>query len=127
MGRPSLGRQARVINGFTKITKEEEEWLEQAYGSMHKGLRAGLELLKAQGGRGAAPAFDRAAEHAVRVKPVKADPVPRPVVPVDEEGSPIPCRIHRKFEVIAEYYDRGVPMVEKRCVKCGHVVTQRAS
>jgi len=127
VGRPSLGRQARNVNGFTKVTAEEQEWLEQAYGSMHKGLRAGLELLKSQQGRGAAPAFDRSAERSVREKKVKAAPAVRPVVPVDDDGTPIPCRIHRQFEVIAEYYDKGVPMVEKRCAKCGHVVTQRAS
>jgi len=100
-----------------------------AYGSMHKGLRAGLELLKSQQGRGAAPAFDRAAEKAVREKKVRAEPVPRPVVPVDEEGTPIRCRRHvaSDWEYIAEYYDKGVAMREKRCRKCGHVVEERAS
>lgn len=121
-----MGEQARTVNGFTKISAAEKAWLEEAYGSSGKGLRAALELLKAQQQRGGLPTYNKAAERAVRVKKVRAAPVPRPVVPVDEEGTPIPCRIHREFEAIAEYYEKGVAMREKRCIKCGHVVVERA-
>lgn len=148
MGRPSLGDQARNIQQGTKVSKDEIRWLEGLHGSAGKGLRAALDHYKVAQMRvsGVAGAQDYAAalEEDIEDEPVWEPPAdyrpvvdvelpepgptgPRPVVPVDEEGTPIPCRIHRTWETIDEYYDKGVAMVEKRCVKCGRVVVARAS
>lgn len=144
MGRPSLGNQARTIQQGTKISADELAWLERLHGTAHKGLRAALDLYKlermrAEGSGDYAAALEELGEPQW-VPPADQRPVvdvelpeptplrgPRPVVPVDADGTPIPCRIHRKFETIDEFYDKGVAMLEKRCVKCGHVVVQRAS
>jgi hypothetical protein len=144
VGRPSLGNQARTIQQNTKISREEQTWLEGLHGSAGKGMRAALDaykvaMLRAAGTEVAGDYAD-ALEHTdepLWVPPADYRPVvdvelpaptgPRPVVPVDEDGTPIPCRIHRKFEIIAEFYDKGVAMREKRCVKCGHVVAERAA
>jgi hypothetical protein len=147
MGRPSLGNQARNIQQGTKVSKDEIAWLEGLHGSAHKGLRAALdfyklERMRAEGSGDYAAALEELGEPTwqppadyravVDIElPEPTEPPratgPRPVVPVDEEGTPIPCRIHRKWETIDEFYDKGVAMREKRCVECGHVVVQRAS
>jgi hypothetical protein len=147
VGRPSLGDQARNIQQGTKVSKDEIKWLEGLHGSAHKGLRAALDFYKlermrhTEGAEDYAAALDTfAAEPATWQLPADYRPTvdvelpeppeptgPRPVVPVDEEGTPIPCRIHREWETIDEFFDKGVAMREKRCVKCGHVVVQRAA
>jgi hypothetical protein len=141
VGRPSLGNQARTIQQGTKVSKDEIVWLEGLHGSAHKGLRAALdfyklERMKAEGAGDYAAALEEIGEptwqppadyrETVDVELPELPTGPRPVVPVDEEGTPIPCRIHRKWETIDEFYDKGVAMREKRCVECGHVVVQRA-
>lgn len=147
MGRPSLGNQARNIQQGTKVSRDEIAWLEALHGSAHKGLRAALdfyklERMKQAGEKDYAAALedlgeptwtpDPAARPVVDVELPEPEPAPakpsgpRPVVPVDDEGTPIPCRIHRKWETIDEYYDKGVAMREKRCVACGHVSVERA-
>lgn len=137
MGRPSLGNQARTIQQSTKISKDELSWLEGLHGSAHKGLRAALDLYKIEQSRasGVEGAQDYAAALADQWQPpaevrqvvdVELPVGPRPVVPVDEDGTPIPCRIHRVWEDLGDpYYDKGVQMHEKRCVKCGYVVVER--
>lgn len=148
MGRPSLGNQARTIQQGTKISKDELTWLETMHGSAHKGLRVALDHYKLEqmrhaGGDAAAAyatALEQDQDEPVWVPPADYRPIvdvelpeppapkgPRPVVPVDSEGTPIPCRIHKKWETISEYYDKGVAMREKRCVACGHVSVERAA
>lgn len=145
MGRPSLGDQARNIQRGTKVSKDEIRWLEGLHGSAHKGLRAALdfyklERMKATGDEDYAAALQEFGEPTwvppadyremvdVELPEPAPEPTgPRPVVPVDEDGTPIPCRIHRQWETIDEFFDKGVAMREKRCVKCGHVVVQRAA
>ena len=148
MGRPSLGDQARNIQKGTKLSKDEIRWLEGLHGSAGKGLRVALAHYKVAQMQASGLV---GAEQYVEPVPVEDEPVwvppqdyrpivdvelpdpvplptgPRPVVPVDAEGTPIPCRIHRKWETIDEYFDKGVAMREKRCVKCGRVVVARAS
>lgn len=138
MGRPSLGNQARTIQQSTKISKDELVWLEGLHGSAHKGLRAALDLYKLEQMRSSngEPEQDYAAaladqwvppaEPARPIVDVELPVGPRPVVPVDEDGTPIPCRIHKVWEYLGEpYYDKGVQMREKRCTKCGHLVVER--
>lgn len=141
MGRPSLGNQARNIQQGTKVSKDEIAWLEGLHGSAHKGLRAALDYYKLERMRGTAGAEDYAAaldtfapepewRPPAEVRPIVDVELPepkgeRPVVPVDADGTPIPCRIHRKWETISEFYDKGVAMREKRCVKCGHISIER--
>jgi hypothetical protein len=118
-GRPSLGEQARTLRQSTKISAAEKRWLEEEYGTAHTGLRVALDTLKAQ--RGDAPKIRRAP------KVVKATPVARPVVPVQADGTPVRCRIHRSWVTLDEYYAQGIKMREKRCEACGFVVEERAS
>jgi hypothetical protein len=143
VGRPSLGNQARTIQQGTKVSRDEIMWLETLHGSAHKGLRAALdfyklERMRAEGSEDYAAALEQAEQvwqPPVDVRPVvdvelPADPAPtpkgpRPVVPVDAEGTPIPCRIHRKWETIDTFYDKGVKMREKRCLACGFPVVER--
>ena len=149
MGRPSLGDQARNIQQGTKVSKDEIKWLEAMHGSAHKGLRAALDFYKLEklshaDGAGTAEYvaalrhFDDADEPEW-VPPADYRPIvdvelpepepkptgPRPVVPVDADGTPVQCRIHRKWETISEFYDKGVAMREKRCVACGHISIER--
>lgn len=137
MGRPSLGNQARTIQQGTKVSRDEIAWLESLHGSAHKGLRAALDFYKreqlrhedADGNKDYVAALEQAEPPAWTppVEVLPAEPTgPRPVVPVDEDGTPIPCRIHLKWEYVAEYYDKGIAMREKRCVACGHLVVERA-
>lgn len=116
-GRPSLGEQARTLRQSTKISAEEKRWLEAEYGTAHTGLRVALDTLKANklGAKAKRP-------KASGTKPVIAA---RPVVPVDNDGAPVRCRIHREWETLDEYYAQGVKMREKRCTKCGFVVEER--
>lgn len=146
MGRPSLGNQARNIQQGTKVSADEIAWLESLHGSAHKGLRAALDFYKlermrhTEGAEDYAAALDTFAPEPTWQPPADARPIvdvelpaepkltgERPVVPVDEEGTPIPCRIHRSWETIAEFYDKGVAMREKRCAKCGHVSVERVA
>lgn len=117
-GRPSLGEQARTLRQSTKISAAEKRWLEDEYGTAHTGLRVALDTLKAQ--RTGAPKVKRP-------KVVKNEPVPRPVVPVQPDGTPVRCRIHRSWVTLDEYYAQGIKMREKRCEACGFVVEERAS
>lgn len=133
-----MGDQARTLQKGTKISREEMRWLEGLHGSVHAGLRVALDRYKVQ----VLSASDDAATDAylealdaravqltepapVKVKRVPAEP--RPVVPVDDDGTPIRCRIHRAWDIIDEFYDKGVAMREKRCTACGFIVVERAS
>jgi hypothetical protein len=145
VGRPSLGDQARNIQQGTKVSKDEIKWLEGLHGSAHKGLRAALDFYKletlrhTEGAEDYAAALDTFAPEPKWVPPADYRPIvdvelpeepkptgPRPVVPVDADGTPVLCRIHRKWETISEFYDKGVAMREKRCVACGHISIERA-
>lgn len=118
-GRPSLGEQARTLRQSTKISAEEKRWLETEYGTAHTGLRVALDTLKAQ---------RLGVAKIRRPKPAHKPTIqPRPVVPVDGDGTPVRCRIHRSWATLDEYYAQGIKMREKRCETCGFVVEERVS
>lgn len=96
MPRPSLGRQARKVSATLRITRIEEEWLVENYGTVGTGLRHALDTLIARD-----------------VPTVTPEPI--------EEGkSRHLCRVF----VDEQYeYVRGTPtLVSKTCGECGRVV-----
>lgn len=100
MPRPSLGSQARKVPASVRISRVEEAWLIEQYGTVGAGLRAALEKM-----------FLREV----------ATVTPEPVTPGDTEPSRHLCRVW-----VEEQYDyvRGTPvLVSKQCAECGRVVT----
>lgn len=96
MGRVRLGMQGRTVTGTVKITGEERLWLERRYGSVSRGLRAGLAILAA------------------------TDP---PAVTAPE--APERCRVHRSWDVVGERGEQGVMYVVRRCRDCGAMSERR--
>lgn len=109
-----MGSAARNRTGSTKVSKIEEEVLVARYGTVHSGLRAGLDLLLAQ----PAPAKKRK-------KSAPSTPPPVVVIPVVEGGTTVtPCRIHREFKVIKRWADHGQDWTTRRCTVCGFEVSR---
>jgi len=99
MGRPAKGEAARTIPAATKISRAEKRALEARFGTVHRALRAGVELV--------------------------LDGEPR-ITSTTAAGDTQRCRVHAEWDVSEPWFDHGEGFVKKTCTTCGYETVSRA-
>lgn len=117
MGRPRLHEHARTVNASLKITAVEKSALVDAYGSVHKGLRAALDAALT----GTPPRKKRT----TRRTKAPAPPVVEPTATEVEHQPTLtaPCRVHQAYTETSREISHGMLYITKTCGDCGHVTT----
>jgi hypothetical protein len=118
MGRPALGDAARNVVGSTKVSKIEERALIERYGTVHAGLRAGVDLLMTQNAPRKRPKKGSTAAAVAELAAEWAE------VEAEAPTGVVPCRIHRNFKVTRRWVEKGQDWTTRRCADCGHEVSR---